>query len=83
MRHHHKERRKGRVLGKPLAKTYLAIPKPGQAEPVHIRLYAPDYGVDRRGTGNTVAEAIANARSKVTPKDDVMTIAKKMFSNRK
>lgn len=60
--------RKGRVLGKPLAKTYLAVPPPGTRQLVHARLYAPIYGVDRRGTGATVPQALANARRKIGTK---------------
>jgi hypothetical protein len=57
--------RKGRVLGKPLSKTYLKVASPEEDKPFHARFYAPDYGVDRRGSGKSVPEAIANAKLKI------------------
>jgi hypothetical protein len=46
----------------PIVTTYLAKKSTSRGSLIHARIYSPDFGVDRRGTGRTSVEAVAAAR---------------------
>lgn len=50
----------------PIARTYLKTGRRADGKTVvHARVYSPEYGLDRRGTGPTAKKAIAKALANV------------------
>jgi len=59
-----------RRIRNPVTRTYVRV----SGGMVHVRLYAPDYNVDHRGTGKSLEEARSRIRSKLRqPKSDSTT----------
>jgi hypothetical protein len=52
-----------RRIRNPVTRTYVRI----SGDVVHVRLYAPAYDVDHRGTGSSVEEARSMIQSKLRP----------------
>jgi len=55
-----------RDVSHPIVRTYVQVSRsPEGKKLVHVRLYSRRHGLDRRGTGRTVKEAVASATRKL------------------
>lgn len=56
---------KERDVSNPIMKTYLSISDSPTGKRIHARVCARQTGLDRRGTGRTVSQAVDRALSKL------------------